>query len=145
VTHDGLQLDGRARSFACRYISNDLLHPIRIPSHTLPRSPTPIPSNPHLPLLNTDKPTLLPLLRRDPRPLENRIRTTHPNPLRRRRTRKMQHARLAKLRARSLERVANSEKDAAAHEKGGFACGCVSIDEMGDVDWVGGCEWRGGR
>jgi hypothetical protein len=79
--------------------------------------------------LNTHEETLLALFWLHPRPLDNRIRTTDPDPLWRRGTLQMQHRRLAKLRSRSLERIADGEEDTAAHEEGRFAY-CKLVSEV---------------
>lgn len=91
-----------------------------ISSPSFPPFPSPLPSFPS-PTLNSNKEALLALPGLNPRALQNRIRTRNANPFRRSRRLQMQHVRLTKLRARRLERVADREEDAAAHEERGFA------------------------
>lgn len=66
--------------------------------------------------LYTNKETLLPLLRLDPRSLQDRIRARNADPLRGGRTLQVQHVRLAEFLPRGLQRIADGEEDSAAHE-----------------------------
>lgn len=75
---------------------------------------------------NTNKEALLPLLRLNPRTLKNRVRTGDTNAFRGSRRLEVEDRRFAKLCARGLERVADGEEDAAAHEERGFAWDNVS-------------------
>jgi hypothetical protein len=67
--------------------------------------------------LNTDKPTLFPILRLHPSPLQDRVRTRNPDPLRRRRTPQTQHAFLAKMLPRRLQRITDGEEYRTTHEQ----------------------------
>jgi hypothetical protein len=71
--------------------------------------------------LYTNEETLLPLLRLNPRPLQDRIRAGNADPLRGGRTLQVQHARLSEFLPRGLQRIADGEEDSAAHEKWWFA------------------------
>ena len=97
--------------------------------------------------LNTNEKALLPFLRHHMRPPNNRIRTTNPDPLHRRRTPQTQHLLNTPLLPRRLQRIPDGEEDARSHEQGRLAHPARTLDgaqvlpvdvfQQADVEFLG--------